>query len=244
MPYLYTSMYQQNQTGMPMMRALVLDHQNDANTYEIADQYMLGDKLMVCPVTTKGAITRSVYLPEGTWFNYWTGEKIKGSKYVHVVAPLDTIPLFVKGGAIIPMQPQMRYTGEKPAERITLDLFPDGKSAYKIYEDDGTSLQYQSGNHSFTTVEMDQRGISLYVVIKKAEGKYKPQLHHYLAKVRWKGLKPAEITENGTVLSESSPADWETIPALSKGWYYDDKAGILWIAAGGTNRSEISLQVK
>jgi alpha-glucosidase len=244
MPYLYTSMYQQNQTGMPMMRALVLDHQNDANTYEIADQYMLGNKLMVCPVTTKGAITRSVYLPEGTWFNYWTGEKIKGSKYVHVVAPLDTIPLFVKGGAIIPMQPQMRYTGEKPAERITLDLFPHGKSAYRIYEDDGTSLQYQSGNHSFTTVEMDQRGISLSLLIKKAEGNYKPQLHHYLAKVRWKGIKPAEIKENGTVLSESSPADWETIPALAKGWYYDDKAGILWIAAGGTNRSEISLQVK
>jgi alpha-glucosidase len=243
MPYLYTSMYQQNQTGMPMMRAMVLNNQDDENTYEIADQYMLGDNLMVCPVTTKGAVTRSVYLPKGTWFNYWTGEKMQGSNYVHVVAPLDTIPLFVRGGAIIPMQPQMRYTGEKPAGLITLDLFPEGRSAYRIYEDDGTSLQYQSGKHAFTAVEMEQKEKSLSVIIKKAEGPYQPQLHHYLAKIHWKGKKPTQVTENGTALTESSAGAWDASSTLQQGWYYEAAAGIIWIAAAGSNRTEISLQV-
>ena len=76
MPYLYSALYQNHSTGQPLMRALVLDYQKDPNVYEITDQYMLGDNLMVCPVTTKGAQTRTVYLPEGNWVDYWTGNTL------------------------------------------------------------------------------------------------------------------------------------------------------------------------
>ena len=104
MPYLYSALYQNHSTGQPLMRALVLDYQKDPNVYEITDQYMLGDNLMVCPVTTKGAQTRTVYLPEGNWVDYWTGNTFSGKKFISVLCPLDKMPLFVKAGGILPKQ--------------------------------------------------------------------------------------------------------------------------------------------
>lgn len=255
-PYLYTSMYRQHQTGMPLMRALVLENQDDENTYEIADQYLLGDQLMVCPVTTKGAITRSVYLPKGVWFNYWTGEKMEGSRYVHVVAPLDAIPLFVKGGGMIPMQPQMIYSGEKPVDVITLDLFPYGKSNSQLYEDDGTTLEYQKKVYALTDINMEQGNAGLQLSIAKPAGIYHPAIHTYLAKIHWVGPGPGTVTENGANLKNQpslnaiSRAEENTgkqeIGQTGKkaiGWYYDPVSKIVWIATKGNNTGQISLKV-
>lgn len=238
-PYLYTNMYQQYKTGMPMMRALVLNNQDDENTYEIADQYMLGNHLMVCPVTTKGAVTRSVYLPEGVWFNYWTGEEMNGGKYVHVVAPLDTIPLFVKGGGIIPMQPQMIYSGEKPVDVITLDIFPKGKSDFQLYEDDGKSVDYQKKSYAMTSINVQQQAGGLQLGIAKPAGDFKPAVHTYLAKIRWNGQKPSGITENGKKLDERSSMPGNKV----NGWYYDPAARIVWIATSGNNKIDIDLKI-
>jgi len=238
-PYLYTSMYQQHKSGMPLMRALVLNNQEDENTYEIADQYLLGDQLLVCPVTTKGAVTRSVYLPKGTWFNYWTGEKMEGSKYVHVVAPLDTIPLFVKGGGIIPMQPQMNYTGEKPVDVITLDVFPHGQSNFKLYEDDGTSLDYQKEVFSITNITSLRTTSGLTLSIAKPAGNFKPSVHTYLAKIHWSGAEPDSVRENGKKLSHKNIM----VTDQENGWYYDAGAKILWVKTSENNNSAIVLQV-
>lgn len=240
-PYLYTGMYQQYQTGVPMMRALVLDHQDDENVYEIGDQYMLGDQLMVAPVTSKGAITRSVYLPKGTWFNYWTGEKYEGSSYVHVVAPLDTIPLFVKAGGVIPMQPEMLYSGEKPVDVITLDVFPYGNSSYDWYEDDGLTLNYQKGNSALTKISASLSAATLRLQIAKPTGQFKPEMHTYLSKIHW-NLKnaPAVVTENGTQLKQlDNEADLEK----SAGWCYDQHSNLLWIKSWNNNTTDISFQI-
>jgi alpha-glucosidase len=238
-PYLYTSMYQQHKSGIPLMRALVLNNQEDENTYDIADQYLLGDQLMVCPVTTKGAVTRSVYLPKGVWFNYWTGEKIAGSSYVHVVAPLDTIPLFVKAGAIIPMQPQMNYTGEKPVDVITLDIFPHGQSDFNLYEDDGTSLDYQKEVFSTTRISSLKNNSGFELSIGRPTGNFKPSVHTYVAKVHWDGAEPVTVTENGKkLLQRSSPAADQT-----SGWYYNAVEKLLWVATNGNNTNSIILKV-
>src|SRR5688572_22272957 len=114
LPYLYSYAWDQYKTGMPMMRALVLDHQDDPNVYNITDQYMLGNELMVCPVTTKGAQTRVVYLPKGDWYDFHTGKKLSGGQWLNIVTPLDVLPMFVKAGSILPRQPVMKYTDEKP----------------------------------------------------------------------------------------------------------------------------------
>jgi len=241
-PYLYTSMHQQYEAGMPMMRALVLNHQHDENVYEIADQYMFGDHLMVAPVTTKGAITRSVYLPKGTWFNYWTGEKYEGETYHHVVAGLDTIPLFAKGGAIIPMQPEMIYTGQKPVDVITLDIFPQGNSSYDLYEDDHLSLNYKQGNFAITQITSSLSTSSLLLKIEKPLGEFQPETHKYLGKIHWtESNLPTIISENGTALKPlKATNDLDKGP----GWFFDAKYKILWVKTAGDNTKTIILQIK
>ncbi|MNK00855.1 Alpha-xylosidase [compost metagenome] len=240
-PYLYTGMHQQYQSGVPMMRALVLDHQDDENVYEIADQYMLGDHLMVAPVTTKGAITRTVYLPKGTWFDYWTGKQYSGASYVNVVAPLDTIPLFVKGGGIIPMQPEMLYSGEKAIDLITLDIFPHGASAYNLYEDDGLSLNYQKGSSALTRITAAQSANALELTIAKPKGSFKPTFHTYLAKVHWNlANQPKAVIENGEGLKQlNNKADLEKSP----GWYYDTAARLLWVKSKNGNTATMVIQI-
>ena len=240
-PYLYSSMHQQYATGLPIMRALVLNHQDDENVYEIGDQYMLGDNFMVAPVTTKGAITRSIYLPEGTWFNYYNGEKFAGKSYHHVVAPLDTIPLFVKAGSIIPMQPEMIYAGEKPVNVITLDVFPYGDSKYDLYEDDNLTSKYKEGDYSITKITSSLKDNRLIINISKPEGKYKPSRHFYLAKIHWNGkTAPQSVSENGSMVAKLKSVD-----SLDKaaGWYYDAKANLIWIKFAGNNGGDISLKV-
>ncbi len=240
-PYLYTTMHQQYLTGMPMMRALVLGNQDDENVYEIGDQYMLGDNLMVAPVTTKGAVTRSVYLPEGNWFNYWTGEKYTGKSYRHVVAPLDTIPLFVKAGAILPMQPGMIYSGQKPVNLITLAIFPDGESTYSLYEDDNLSSQYQTGNFAMTKITSSLSAETLTLQIAAPEGKFKPSSHQYLAKILWTGKAgPKSVVENGVKLKVLKTADEAEHTA---GWFYDASARLLWVASAGDNRAAINITI-
>ncbi|MGO4877535.1 glycoside hydrolase family 31 protein [Pedobacter psychrotolerans] len=240
-PYLYTSMHQQYETGLPMMRALVLNDQDDENVYEIGDQYMLGDHLMVAPVTTKGAITRSVYLPEGTWFNYWTGEKYEGKSYHHVVAPLDTIPLFVKAGAIIPMQPEMIYTGEKPVDVMTLDVFPHGESNYKFYEDDNLSAKYKTGNFALTKITSSLNDNALVLKIAKPSGTFKSAAHRYLAKIHWNNnMAPKAVSENARNVDAVKNAGQLD---ESAGWYYDQKNKILWIKSIGNNEEDIVLKI-
>jgi len=240
-PYLYTSMHQQYETGLPMMRALVLNHQDDENVYEIGDQYLFGDNLMVAPVTTKGAVTRSVYLPEGSWFNYWTSEKYEGKSYHHVVAPLDTIPLFVKAGSIIPMQPEMAYSGEKPVDVITLDVFPHGVSKYDMYEDDNLSAAYKTGNFALTKITSSLTASDLTLKVAKPAGNFKPTKHKYLAKIHWTGkADPNGVSENGIKLKVLKTPDQLD---KTEGWFYDAKNKILWVKSAGDNSADLSFVV-
>lgn len=172
-PYIYSTAYENHQTGMPLMRALVLDYQDDPNVYEITDQYLFGESMMICPVTTKGAKTRTVYLPEGNWTNYWTGEQFEGKQYLNVLCPIEEMPIFIKGGAIIPSQEVVQYVGEKEIETITLDIYPDGNSSFSLYDDDGKSLDYQKGKYALTTIEVNAEDDKVEVTIQPAEGKYK-----------------------------------------------------------------------
>ena len=228
-------MNQQYQTGVPMMRALVLDNQDDENVYEIADQYMFGDNMMIAPVTTKGAITRSVYLPKGIWFNYWTNEKYEGKTNHHVVAPLDTLPIFVKGGSIIPMQPEMRYAGEKPVDVITLDIFPYGDSKYDLYEDDNLSLTYKTGDFAITTITSSLKAEGLTIKISKPKGNFKPTNHQYELKIRWSGKnQPKVMTENGVSLIANQYSGFVSPFVINK---------ILTIRSKGNNQSDITYKI-
>ncbi|MGA8741569.1 MAG: glycoside hydrolase family 31 protein, partial [Terracidiphilus sp.] len=113
-PYIYSLGYQTWLTGAPFMRALPLDFPNDPNVADLRDEYMFGPALLVAPVTEQGATSRKVYLPGGAdWYNYWTNEEAKGGQTITVSAPIDTIPLFVRAGSILPIGSEVESTHEK-----------------------------------------------------------------------------------------------------------------------------------
>src|SRR6202011_177325 len=101
--YIYSLGYHTWETGAPFMRALPLDFSDDPKVADLRDEYMFGPAFLVAPVTEQGATSREVYLPAGAnWYNYWTSERVKGGQTITVSAPIDTIPLFVRAGSIVP----------------------------------------------------------------------------------------------------------------------------------------------
>jgi len=237
LPYIYSQAFNNYKTGEPMMRALVLDYQDDQNVYDIGDQYLFGPSLMVCPVTMKGAQTRTVYFPAGNWFDYWSGKKYSGPQYANVVSPLDSMPIFVKSGAIIPTQEAMSYIGEKKAERLTLDIFPGSNNIFDLYEDDGKSLQYKQGNFSLTKFNLSSSASSLKLSIAKPEGKFQPPAHSYVLKIH-SNVQPLSVMENNAAIDKLS-----YIPGKSTvGWFYDSKQKILYVNTGPQNGREIEIK--
>ncbi|MEO8404033.1 MAG: TIM-barrel domain-containing protein [Chitinophagaceae bacterium] len=222
LPYLYSTAYQQYKTGLPIMRSLVLHYQDDPNTYTISDQYMLGDNMMVCPVTTKGAVTRTIYFPEGIWYDYWTGKKIDGKKYLNVVAATDVLPVYIKAGGIVPMQPFMKYTDEKPLTALTLQLYA-GNGSFNVYEDDGQSLDYQSGAFSLLAVNMNTTSNQLAIHSSTPKAGYKTRIDHLLLAIN--GIaKPTSILQNNKPLTLLT-----SYPANDQIGYYYNEAGVFYV---------------
>jgi len=165
LPFLYTTLEEAHRSGTPLFRPLVLNYQDDANTYNLDDEFMIGEDLLVAPIVKPDVTTRLVYLPKGTWYDFWTNKKYAGGTMVRIDAPLDTVPMFVRGGAIIPLGPQMNYVGEKPFDPITFAIYPDnnGSASTNLYEDDGSSPAYKHGAFRRTAVGI-KRGAGGHVL--------------------------------------------------------------------------------
>jgi alpha-glucosidase (family GH31 glycosyl hydrolase) len=230
LPYLYSNAYALYKTGMPLMRALVLHYQDDRNVHDITDQYLLGEHIMVCPVTTKGALTRTVYLPEGGWYDYWTGKTYSGKQYVHVLTPLDTMPMFVKAGSIIPQQEVVNYVGEKEIKELTLEVYP-GNGRFDLYEDDGKSLHYQQGKYAITSMQVTTTGSHTKLIVQPSVGAYASTIREYAIVVHL-DKQPGSVLLNGKALKSD---------AGENGYYYDALQKKLWIK--NVRRSADSLVV-
>src|SRR5204862_7186926 len=113
MPYLYSAVKETCDTGVPIIRALWLHYPDDAGAVARGDEYLFGRDILVAPVVEKGATSRSLYLPRGTWYDFWTREKMEGGREITRNVDLETIPLYVRAGAVIPMGPVKQYTWEK-----------------------------------------------------------------------------------------------------------------------------------
>jgi alpha-glucosidase len=176
MPFLYTALEDAHRTGLPMFRPLILNYQNDANALDIDDEFMVGSDFLVAPMLKPTVTGRLVYLPEGTWIDYWTGQQLAGARTIHVDAPLQTVPLFVRGGAIIPMGPKMNFVGEKPADPLTFTIYPDaqGKAQTSLYEDDGTSPAYRNGVSRRTEIGYQRSAAGGEVNVSAPVGTYQP----------------------------------------------------------------------
>ena len=150
MPYIYSLGYKTWQTGAPFMRALPLDFPNDPKVADLRDEYMFGPAFLVAPVTEQGATSRQVYLPAGTdWYNYWTNERVKGGQTITVAAPIDTIPLFVRAGSIVPLGAPVESTHEAQAI-ARIRVYPGADGSFTLFSDDGKTYAYEQGAGSVT----------------------------------------------------------------------------------------------
>ena len=136
LPYLYAAFVQYYQQGLPPFRPLVMDHPGDPQTWTIDNQYWMGDSLIVAPVVA-GESTRSVYLPAGDWFDYWTGRRQPGGQHVDVQATLEQIPLFVKDGSVLPLAEPALYADDPASWQIRATVYGSGPATATLYEDDG-----------------------------------------------------------------------------------------------------------
>ncbi|WP_158302213.1 TIM-barrel domain-containing protein [Paenibacillus mesophilus] len=166
-PYLYSTAHAAARTGMPITRAMPLMYPRDRHCRELDGQYMLGDSLLVA------VYTESVYLPEGDWFDYWTGKRYCGPCRIDVSVPPEAGgPLFVRAGAIIPMWPPMDYIGERRVETLTLEIYPGAHGSFLLYEDDGATLDYLEGASVRTRLECASDQAMTTVRIAKREGTF------------------------------------------------------------------------
>ncbi len=153
-----------------IMRALGMDFPDDAKAWNIADQYMFGPAFLVAPVTQAQSASRSVYLPAGTnWVNFWTGETQPGGQKITVAAPIETMPLFVRAGAIIPLGPDLQYATEKTADPIELRVYPGADGAFTLYEDEGDSYRYEKGAYANIPIVWNDKARTLTIGARQGE---------------------------------------------------------------------------
>ncbi|CAL9610248.1 hypothetical protein SUDANB120_05629 [Streptomyces sp. enrichment culture] len=239
MPYHYTMSRTAHETGVPATRAMVLEYPDDpvARGNLTSGQFMAGDSFLVAPVVSDTAVRDGIYLPAGTWTDYWTGKTYAGPGRLNGHrAPLDTLPLFVKGGAIVPMWPQMNHTGEKPVSVLTYDIHPRGSSSFNLYEDDGLTRAHRSGAYARQRVDVSAPAsgagtvtVSVGAPIGSYTGKPASRGYEFTLHVP---TAPARVDLDGAPLTRhASKAAYE---AAATGWFHDpaDRGGILWVKAG------------
>lgn len=155
MPYIYSLGYKTWITGAPFLRALPMDFPNDPKVADLRDEYMFGPAFLVAPVTEQGATSRQVYLPEGAdWYNFWTNERVKGGQTITVQAPIETLPLFVRAGSIVPLGSPVENTHQ--AQTISkLRVYSGADASFTLFSDDGTTYAYEKGAGSITRLHWD-----------------------------------------------------------------------------------------
>jgi len=224
-PYIYSCARIANQTGVPICRAMVLEFQDDPKVYEQDLQYFFGPALLVAPVCTEQD-TRRIYLPAGRWFDYNTGEVFAGPKTIQYHSPLERIPIFVKAGAIIPMAPEMNYVGERPTDPLTLDVYPAGTTSFTLYEDDGTSYEYEKGSFALTVFASSQAGDGITIDIGKSKGRFEVPDRSYVLKINGVCAAVKVEADDKPLEQYSSKGQFDT---AETGWRYEPSRRILWV---------------
>ena len=181
MPYIYSLAWKVTSENYTIMRSLAFDFRNDNSVYNIPDQFMFGPAFLVNPVTDQlysgkqisdsKTKARSVYLPKAVkWYDFWTGESLIGGQTIAAQAPIETMPLYVRAGSIVPMGPFLQYATEKPADPIELRIYSGANGQFTIYEDENETYSYEKGVHSTIALSWDDQTKTL--TIGKREGSF------------------------------------------------------------------------
>ncbi|MGW5271768.1 NPCBM/NEW2 domain-containing protein [Streptomyces sp. NPDC004044] len=252
LPYQYSYAHEATKTGVGMVRPLVLEYPDDPKAATDAAKYefMSGEDFLVAPVYQDSTRRDGIYLPKGTWIDYWSGRTYEGPTTVdHYTAPLDTLPLFVKAGASVPMWPGIRsYQDRTSDSSLAWDIYPQGRSSFTLYEDDGVTRRHRDGKYATQRADVDApvRGAGdITVDIGESRGDFtgKQRRRPYEFSVHT-GSAPRAVELNGTLPRLGSEAAYRT---AKQGWWYDrdDRGGVVKIKTAplSTDR-EFSLKLK
>jgi alpha-glucosidase/alpha-D-xyloside xylohydrolase len=163
LPYNYTLCREAYDTGLPLIRPLWLHYPEDPRAVTRGDEYLWGRDLLVAPVTAKGALQRTLYLPEGDWYDFWTGERHTGKRELTCTVDLTTLPLFVRAGAVLPLDPPRQYVAQPTDQPTTIRIYPGRDGEFRWYEDDGTTLDYLQGKFTWTRLTWNDREQRLWI---------------------------------------------------------------------------------
>jgi len=228
LPYIYNEFYNASITGLPIMRPMFLNYQNDDESYSNAAQFqfMFGNNILVAPVLNETGNFKKLYLPKGKWFDWWTGKIYNGKQWIIVEAPIYQIPFFIKRGGFVPMQKVQQYVGQKDITELDVFLFPSSSSQYDLYEDDGISYNYQKGDYSITQFNSSLNKLGGIVTIKRVHYGYKTGRKEYVLKiVNTKSVSSVKL--NGKKLE--SVKNKINLRLSVKGYFYNKQSKMLYV---------------
>jgi hypothetical protein len=243
-PYIYTEARKAYDTGIAICRPMYYDHPLADEAYAATGQYMFGDAMIVAPIATPLDATQTslkeVWLPEGEWFEWYTGAKMAGPGLFTRSYTLEEVPVFVRAGAIVPMQPDMMYTGERPVDPLILTVFPGSEGKARVYEDMGNSTAYQKGEYSWTPVVMNDGGDGeTRVVVGPREGSYPGMLTQRAYEFRLVNRMPPSVVQVDDRalehVAEGSPVGW---------WYDGERSTVVIRTPRANTGEEVELRVK
>ncbi|OPJ62185.1 glycoside hydrolase family 31 protein [Clostridium chromiireducens] len=201
-PYIYDSMWNCSKNGAPIIRPLLFNYQNDKNTYEINDEFLCGENILVAPVVEQGAKARMIYLPEGeTWVDYWTKEEYRGGQYIIRETPLDICPIFIKGGSIISVAEEQNYIGEKNSNKLTFEVFlcnEETETKYHHFTDDGESFKYQAGEFNNYKIKVINNNNKVEIKVKIIDYEYDDKFTHI--EFIFNNINERAVTINGEAI--------------------------------------------
>lgn len=243
LPYIYSYERLTTEGQVGLIRPLFWQFPNDPDSATQDGEWMFGDALLAAPVVRKEATSKSIYLPPGEWFNYATGARYLGTQ--NIIIPVDAktwqdIPLFVRAGSIIATQPVEQYVGQHPIKEITLDIFPAQIAAsFTVYEDDGTTYNYEKGDYLSQLVTAQCSGKTTRIVLNAATGNFHTELRTYLLRIHTKARR---------VLLNNKALTRVTAPALQPGQSWKettDRFGpvvLVRLTAGDRDNATLILQ--
>jgi alpha-glucosidase len=194
LPYLYTLFEECHRTGAPILRPLFWAYPDDTATYSMDDEFLCGDALLVAPVTRPGVEYRHVYLPEGSWFHFWTGTRVDGPAHSLVHAPLGQPAIYVRANTAVPLWPEMNYVGQHEADPLTFVVYPSqGNGSATSYEDAGDGYEHVNGVYARRVITCEVEAGNIRVVVGKQEGTFVPARKHIRLELREIASEPSAV---------------------------------------------------
>ena len=228
-PYLYTYGRVAHDTGLPILRGLFMEYPQDEQATQVEDQFLFGEELLVAPVLKKGERVKRMYLPDGEWIDFNDKKTVYlGGQQIAYRAPLNTIPIFVRKGSIVPMMPVMQYIHENPTYPLLIHIFPnyeDEQATFTLYEDDGESLDYLKDMYATTTFTCTTTATGWETELACSDRGYAPPnerglfLHYHLER------RPTQVVIDGRPVNELTGMTAQELIATTSpvaGWLWDE----------------------